>query len=157
VPDPWTPPREEKRDDSGRPTRRRRKKRPRLEYARFGVRFLARAIDAAVLLAIGFVAGLITAMIMAMMGMNGKPVFPLPSGGPPLSLLGALAYHVVSERVGGATIGKIVCSLRVIEDDSTRLSWSGAVIRNLAFIIDGFFVGRRVLVHVEVRTAAAPG
>jgi uncharacterized RDD family membrane protein YckC len=53
---------------------------------------------------------------------------------PPSLLL--LAYFIVMEGVFGATIGKFVVGIRVVNTDGAKLGWGGAVIRNVGRIVD---------------------
>jgi len=50
----------------------------------------------------------------------------------------AIAYYVLLEGIAGATIGKFLTGIRVVNEDGTKLGWSGAVVRNVARIVDAF-------------------
>ena len=50
-------------------------------------------------------------------------------------------YQAASEFVGGASVGKLVCGLRVVSEDFTHVSFRGAFIRSCAFLVDGFLFG----------------
>jgi uncharacterized RDD family membrane protein YckC len=50
----------------------------------------------------------------------------------------AIVYFVILEGVAGATIGKFATGIRVVNEDGTKLSWAGAVVRNVARIVDAF-------------------
>jgi len=50
------------------------------------------------------------------------------------------------EGIAGATIGKFLTGIRVANADGTSLGWTGAVIRNVARVVDGFPYGLPYLV-----------
>jgi len=50
----------------------------------------------------------------------------------------AIVYYLLLEGVAGATIGKFATGIRVVKGDGSKLDWSGAVIRNVARLIDVF-------------------
>jgi uncharacterized RDD family membrane protein YckC len=58
----------------------------------------------------------------------------------------AIVYYVVLEGIAGATIGKFAAGIRVVNEDGTKLDWSGAVVRNVARIVDAFPYGLPYLV-----------
>ena len=56
--------------------------------------------------------------------------------------MGALVlYTALSEQLGGATLGKFVTGMRVVNVDGSKVSAWGAWVRNLAFFVDGLFLG----------------
>lgn len=58
----------------------------------------------------------------------------------------AIAYYVLLEGIAGGTIGKFVTGIRVVNQDGTKLRWSGAVVRNVARVVDAFPYGLPYLV-----------
>jgi uncharacterized RDD family membrane protein YckC len=56
-------------------------------------------------------------------------------------LVASVVYHAVTESFGGASLGKLVCGLRVTTPTLGRATFRGAVVRNLAFFIDSLFFG----------------
>jgi uncharacterized RDD family membrane protein YckC len=58
----------------------------------------------------------------------------------------AIAYFVLLEGIAGGTIGKFATGIRVVNEDGTKLDWSGAVVRNVARIVDAFPYGLPYLV-----------
>src|SRR5207244_429262 len=56
-------------------------------------------------------------------------------------ILATLAYHTASESIGGASIGKALCGLRVLSVDGTPCTVRGAFIRSLAFYVDACCFG----------------
>jgi uncharacterized RDD family membrane protein YckC len=53
----------------------------------------------------------------------------------------AIVYYVVMEGTAGGTIGKFLTGIRVANVDGTKLGWTGAVIRNVARVVDAFPYG----------------
>jgi uncharacterized RDD family membrane protein YckC len=49
-----------------------------------------------------------------------------------------LAYFVAMEAVFGATVGKLALRIRVVQETGLRITQSGALVRNLARVVDGF-------------------
>jgi uncharacterized RDD family membrane protein YckC len=54
---------------------------------------------------------------------------------------GNIGYHVLSEGVGGASIGKLLLGLRVRHIDLSRPRITGALIRSLTCYLDSIFFG----------------
>lgn len=50
----------------------------------------------------------------------------------------AIVYYVLLEGIAGATIGKFATGIRVVNQDGTKLGWPGAVVRNVARVVDAF-------------------
>ena len=49
-----------------------------------------------------------------------------------------IVYFVLLEGSPGATIGKFLTGIRVVNEDGTKLGWTGAVVRNVARVVDAF-------------------
>ena len=49
-----------------------------------------------------------------------------------------ICYFVLLEGIAGATIGKFLTGIRVVNQDGTKLTWSAAFVRNIARIVDAF-------------------
>jgi uncharacterized RDD family membrane protein YckC len=116
--------------------------------AGFGIRVIARLIDIVYGLILGFVIGVIVGVIFAILAHLGKLSSDWPTlvrqnriSGFALSLLGALLYHAVSEGIGGVTLGKTICGLRVVQMDGRPVTFKGAFMRDLAYYWDGLFFG----------------
>ncbi|MBA4389309.1 MAG: hypothetical protein C0404_15160, partial [Verrucomicrobia bacterium] len=58
-----------------------------------------------------------------------------------VSLTGSIAYHTICEGLHGATVGKIICGLRVRRRNGSGRTLLGALKRNLAYMVDGLFFG----------------
>jgi uncharacterized RDD family membrane protein YckC len=57
------------------------------------------------------------------------------------SFVGSALYYTVSEWIGGATLGKLACGLRVLSEDFGPPTLRGTFIRAMAFVLDGLFFG----------------
>jgi uncharacterized RDD family membrane protein YckC len=57
------------------------------------------------------------------------------------SLCGSTLYAAMSEWIGGATLGKLACGLRVVSDDFSTVTFRGALVRAVAFFVDGMLFG----------------
>jgi uncharacterized RDD family membrane protein YckC len=58
-----------------------------------------------------------------------------------LGILGAFLYHSVAEGIGTATVGKLICGLRVVQVDGSPATLGAAFIRDLAYHLDALFFG----------------
>ena len=47
-----------------------------------------------------------------------------------LALVGALAYHTVCDAVHGSTLGKLICKMRVVQEDGSPCRFKAALVRN---------------------------
>jgi uncharacterized RDD family membrane protein YckC len=118
------------------------------EYVGFGTRFGARLIDFIVAMVCGTLGGAVGGVLAAMLAAAGV-VAPgwlnrlqgLSAGSFAFGVLASLAYHGLSEGMGGASLGKLVLGLRVKREDLRPCGVGPALVRNLAYYIDGFFFG----------------
>ncbi|MDB4933000.1 MAG: hypothetical protein JWM10_5484 [Myxococcaceae bacterium] len=118
--------------------------------AGFGVRFGARLIDVIARLVVSFGAGIAYAVIVAAAAVaRGTSVDAAlaPQGSPYalntflIGFMASVAYHAIAEGISGATLGKLLCGLRVTTPALGRASAVGVVIRNAAILVDGLFFG----------------
>ena len=115
--------------------------------AQFGIRAMARVIDIVVAFLLGIVVVIVAFVVLVIRRQPGDPrLWAQHMGGFSLaslavSLAGNALYHSLSEFVGGASLGKLVCGLRVVSEDFTPVSFRGAFIRSIAFPVDGLFFG----------------
>jgi uncharacterized RDD family membrane protein YckC len=116
--------------------------------AGYGIRFLARLIDTVFGLGIGFVAGLVTGIILAILAKTGgiepgwqKNLHGFSLATLAFAFLGNILYHFFCEGIHGATLGKLCCGIRVVRLDGSPSNFRGAIIRTLAFYIDSLFFG----------------
>jgi uncharacterized RDD family membrane protein YckC len=56
-------------------------------------------------------------------------------------LLGAFAYQVVFTTVHGSTLGKLAFSMVVVQEDGSTCRFKSAMVRELAYFVDGLFFG----------------
>jgi uncharacterized RDD family membrane protein YckC len=120
---------------------------PTAEYAGFAIRAGARMLDT---LAVGIVntigggaAGMFLAILQAAHVIDGGWVHRLEGGNFAVKIVvgtaAVLAYHVLAESIGGATLGKLALGLRVRSMDLTPCTLGGAILRSLGYYIDAFF------------------
>ena len=58
-----------------------------------------------------------------------------------LALIGGFFYGAITEGFYGASVGKLICGLRVLNEDGEPCGLKGAIIRNLGYFIDALFFG----------------
>lgn len=56
-------------------------------------------------------------------------------------LLGSVCYFVICESIHGSTLGKLVLSLQVLQEDGTPCRVKSAIIRELGYFVDAMFFG----------------
>lgn len=119
-----------------------------LDYGGFGIRFAARAVDGCACVFFGLVGGLGGGIILGVMKASGRidadALARLHDKGPAaffFSLGAMFFYHAVSEGMGGSTMGKLLCRLRVTAADGSPTDMTSAVIRSAAFFLDSLFFG----------------
>lgn len=120
----------------------------KLTKAGFGIRTLARLIDMVFFLMIGYLASLIAVIIVYFLSRMEwiEPGWParvreITYGGFLLGLLANILYHSFCEGLHGATIGKLMCGLRVVQQDGSPSTLKGAFLRSLLYPLDSFCFG----------------
>ncbi|MBZ5668924.1 MAG: RDD family protein [Acidobacteriia bacterium] len=121
---------------------------PTIEGAGFWIRVLARIVDYAYGYVVGFFAGVFGAIALAILQVlsiaepgwqirisQGKVLMVV------MSLVGGICYHTICEGMYGASLGKLVCGLRVLSEDCSPCRLKPALIRSLAYFIDGLVFG----------------
>jgi uncharacterized RDD family membrane protein YckC len=104
-------------------------------------------VDVLCAFAVGIVGLFIAIFVLAVRRQPGDPALwiqamsGLSAGGLLVSFLGNTLYHAISECIGGASVGKLVCGLRVVSEDFTPVSFRGALIRSAVFPLDAVFFG----------------
>ena len=100
-----------------------------MRYVGVGRRFVAIFVDGLILLVMSGPFAEIT---------RGDGYFRVGFHGRHLFWPGAigLVYFTLLEGIAGATIGKFALGIRVVNEDGSKLSWSGAIVRNLVRFID---------------------
>jgi uncharacterized RDD family membrane protein YckC len=126
--------------------------------AEFPIRAAARVIDLVFEIALAMAVGLVTGMGLQVVATTGvlapgweARLGSLDATGFALGLIGSTLYHTLSEWLGGASVGKWLCGLRVhtaeLSLDRTFLrglhpcTARGALIRTLALYVDAMFCG----------------
>jgi uncharacterized RDD family membrane protein YckC len=115
--------------------------------APFAIRAAARAIDTVIGVVVGFVAMVMAVIVLMARGTAGAPqqwletVSVMTAASLIASIAGNCVYYIACEWIGGATIGKLACGLRVVSQDFGPLSFRAAIVRTLAFFVDGLFFG----------------
>jgi uncharacterized RDD family membrane protein YckC len=140
-----------------------------LAYQGIGSRLVAQIVDGIVLLIVNYVLG------AAMAGATsfefyGAQAYPLMGAGFVIFLL----YFVILEGMWGATVGKMVMKIKVVQEDGSACGPMPALIRNILRIIDAlpFFyiiglifisrsdkkqrLGDKIAKTVVVKVGAAP-
>lgn len=54
---------------------------------------------------------------------------------------GSIAYEAVCEGVHGSTLGKLLLSMTVVQEDGTPCPFRSAIIRSVAYLVDSLFFG----------------
>lgn len=57
------------------------------------------------------------------------------------SAIGNLGYQTMMEGLYGASVGKLICQLRVLREDGRPIGFGAAIIRSLAYYVDALFFG----------------
>jgi|SRR5579871_2761461 len=91
-----------------------------LEYANVGIRFAARFLDGLVALV---PIGISAFLFGSFSGAVARNPFAINGGFLALALIFALFYEVLMLRYWGATVGKMVCKLRIVRGDGSSLGW----------------------------------
>ena len=121
-----------------------------------GIRAAARVIDVIFLVGLGVGVAFAVTLVLAGMARSGSiaptwqtKITTITLGSFGWGILGNMVYYTLSEAVGGATVGKWICGLRVYSADFSpdgtflvalrRCTLGGALVRALAFFIDSLF------------------
>jgi uncharacterized RDD family membrane protein YckC len=116
--------------------------------SRFGVRCLARTIDIVFGLFLGMIAGIAATVVLIVLQRKGdldpdwqSRVKGLSFTGVMFGIIGSIAYHTICDGVHGATLGKIICGIRVVKEDGRPSGMGGAFVRSTAYLWDGMLFG----------------
>jgi len=113
----------------------------------FWPRLLARAIDILVHYLASFLAASLFVLILVISAGGRPPAWVLQRlTGTHFAtfvagLLGMFAYQVACTIIHGSTLGKLLLSMQVIQDDGSPCRLKSAIIRELGFFVDGMFFG----------------
>ncbi len=121
---------------------------PLSEGAGFLVRAGARIIDTLYGVFLGFGGGVVAGIALALLQAAGsiQPGWQRHLQGQDplalvLSLVGGLFYHSFAEGIYGASLGKVICQLRVVSEAGGPCTFKSAFIRSLAYFVDALFFG----------------
>jgi uncharacterized RDD family membrane protein YckC len=116
--------------------------------AGFWIRAAARVIDSVFVILIATLTGAVMGLVLVILTQVGliSPGWQHRLHGFSLimlffSALASLSYHSFCEGLHGATLGKLCCGICVVREDGRPSSMPGALIRSLAYFIDGLFFG----------------
>jgi uncharacterized RDD family membrane protein YckC len=113
--------------------------------AGFKIRLFARILDQVAIAILGFASAIGVVAIAANLGhplaLSGTFGLPWMARAYFMGIVGTVAYGTASEWLGGATLGKAILGLRVRNENLGPCTFRGALVRSLAFLIDGFFFG----------------
>ena len=119
-----------------------------LSGARFWIRATARVIDSIYGILLGLIGGVLAGILLLVLEQAGlispgwqERVKGLNLAGWGLGLLGNLLYHSLTEGMYGASLGKLICQLRVVTEDARPITMIQAFKRSLAYFWDGLFFG----------------
>ena len=113
----------------------------------FWPRVLARVIDFLVHYLVTFVAGFLFVLLLAAAAGGQPPAWVLHRlsqtrlAGFVAAILGLFAYHVICTGVHGSTLGKLLLSMQVIQEDGSPCRPKSAIIRELGYFVDAMFFG----------------
>jgi uncharacterized RDD family membrane protein YckC len=108
----------------------------RLSYQGLGSRFLAQIIDSIILFVLFYLIGVALSGGFTFGGIGRLiDTAPLYIYGP--YALSFFLYYIVLEGLQGATIGKMLVKIRVVQEDGSACGFGPALVRNLLRIIDG--------------------
>lgn len=120
----------------------------KLTKAGFWIRAFARIIDMAYNLCIAFVAGMFGTVVLIFMARMGWLVsgwndrlHQFSFGALALGFIAPLVYNFACEGIHGATLGKLLCGIRVVRENKKPCNARGALLRSIAYLWDCQFLG----------------
>lgn len=120
-----------------------------LDTVGFGKRAAARIIDLVIHLGVGLITGLFVGIVVVVIAsMAGTPVEPWlermtkdTTASKILGFFGFILYSTLCEGLFGATAGKYLLGMVVLNEDHRPASYTQAVGRSFAFVVDSLFFG----------------
>ncbi len=116
--------------------------------AGFGIRAAARVIDTVYGLLLALMGGILGGIILVLLEQAGLVAsgWEERTGGADLAgwglgLLGNVFYHSLTEGMYGASLGKLLCGLRVVSEVAQPITTTQALKRSLAYFWDALFFG----------------
>lgn len=113
----------------------------------FWPRLLARVIDILVHYLASLLAAFLFVLILAISAGGRPPVWVLQRLSQThfatfvAGLVGLFAYHVACTSIHGSTVGKLLLSMQVIQDDGSPCRLKSAIVRELGYFVDAMFFG----------------
>lgn len=104
-----------------------------VQYVGVGRRFVAVLVDSILL---GIVFGVIGALFGQFQASGGSVSVSLTGVPAVLTFVIFFLYFIVLEAALGATLGKLLLGIRVVNVDGSRISWGASILRNILRIID---------------------
>lgn len=104
-----------------------------VQYVGVGRRFVAILVDSILL---GIVFGVIGALFGQFHASGGSVSVSLTGVPAVLTFVIFFLYFIVLEAALGATLGKLLLGIRVVNVDGSRISWGASILRNILRIID---------------------
>jgi len=120
-----------------------------IEGVSFWPRVAARMIDIAVMTVLGFIAGALFGVVLAVVAkLLGQPLAVVAAryhrSGIAVfifTLLAGVAYHAICEGLHGSTVGKLALNMVVVREDGTPCDLEAALKREIAYFFDALFFG----------------
>jgi uncharacterized RDD family membrane protein YckC len=120
----------------------------KLVYGDFLIRVVARLLDLGVSTGLSYAGGMIggfALLTLANLHAVSSGAVQYAAGRSTALFISAsltgLVYESAAESIGGATVGKWICGLRVLREDLSPCTVGAAIGRNLAVYIDSLFFG----------------
>lgn len=116
----------------------------RYETVAFARRAGARIIDLILHVGVSVVAGILATLLVMVSNAITGGAAELPADGLAsrlLSVLGFVLFGAICEGLFGSTPGKYLLGMVVLREDGSRCSYTQALGRNFAFLIDSLFFG----------------
>lgn len=104
-----------------------------VQYVGVGRRFVAILVDSILL---GIVFGVMGALFGQFQASGGSVSVSLTGVPAVLTFVIFFLYFIVLEAALGATLGKLLLGIRVVNVDGSRISWGASILRNILRIID---------------------
>ncbi len=116
-------------------------------YVGLGKRFVALLIDSILLQAVNI---LLASVFGTTAVTEGGASFALQGPAALLGILISFAYYIGLEGLRGATLGKQVVGIKVVNEDGSPIDWTAAILRNVLRIVDAlpcFYIVGIVLIN----------
>ena len=114
-------------------------------WPRAGARLVDLVVHYVIALASGVIFGILLGIVAAMKHLQFQPLAHQVSQfsilGFVLALLASMAYEVLGEGMGGATLGKWMLGMAVVKEDASPCDLKAGVIRSLAYFVDSLVFG----------------